>query len=136
VTFRWELLTRAIRGTCHSSIDLPYCADCFISYHIGMYIFMWANSLDQQQCTQLEANYIYDGTFPVSSISRTWKIFGFLSLNLYRLSSQHHKYPNAVTSLANTIYNSIPKIYIDSLQLCNGKGPNTVRDEVNGCTHK
>jgi len=45
----------------------------------------------------------------------------FLGQKLYRLSSRHREYPNAVTSLANTIYNSIPKIYINSLQLMQQK---------------
>ena len=40
-----------------------------------------------------------------------------LAKNLCRLSSQHHKHPSVVTSLANQIYNSIPTASIDSLQL-------------------
>ena len=112
----------AIKGT-HVTVilqfDLLYVL--IVSYHIGMYIFIWTNALDQQQPMQLEANYIYDGMFPVSPFPGHGRYLAFLAQKLYLLSSQHCEYPNAVTSLANTIYNSISKIYINSLQLMQWK---------------
>jgi hypothetical protein len=84
-----------------------------------MYFFIWDNALDQQQRAQLEANHIYDGMSPVSHYF-TGYLCHFLAQKLYRLS-RHCEYPNAVTSLANSIYNSIPKTYIDSLQLMQQK---------------
>ena len=41
----------------------------------------------------------------------------YLAFLAQNLSFRHHRHPNAVTSLANRFYNSIPKASIDSLQL-------------------
>ena len=81
-----------------------------------MYIFIWAITLDQQHRAQLEAHYIYDGTFFDSPFPGHGRYLAFLSQNLYRLSSQHHEYPTMVTSSANAIYNPIPQICIQLMQ--------------------